>query len=96
MLLDLKNQCFGNVSGKGESRRVVTTKQLAGFQHSAFTFGYESMVHRNGVQEKDIPPAGLISFVQKGIQYLELETNLNEVSSSVCQAISVILLNHIA
>ena len=37
------------------------------------------MVHRNGVQEKDIPPAGLISFVQKGIQYLELETNLNEV-----------------
>lgn len=50
----------------------------SGFQHSAFTFGYESMVHRNGVQEKDIPPAGLISFVQKGIQYLELETNLNE------------------
>lgn len=39
------------------------------------------MVHRNGVQEKDIPPAGLISFVQKGIQYLELETNLNEVDS---------------
>jgi len=52
---------------------------LAGFQHSAFVFSYESMVHRNGDQERNIPPAGLISFVQKGIQYLELETNLNEV-----------------
>ena len=69
------------------TRLVISTKEkfirYAGFQHSAFTFGYESMVHRNGVQEKDIPPAGLISFVQKGIQYLELETNLNEVWLSI-------------
>ncbi len=52
---------------------------LAGFQHSAFTFGYESLVHKTGINGADVPPGALISFIQKGLQYLELEANLTDV-----------------
>ena len=47
-----------------------------GFQHSAFTFGYESVIHKNDINGNDVPPGALISFIQKGLQYLELEANL--------------------
>ena len=53
---------------------------FAGFTHSAFTFGYESFVHKSNIEGNDVPPGALISFVQKGLQYLELEANLNEAS----------------
>jgi hypothetical protein len=51
---------------------------IAGFLHSAFTFGYESFVHKTNINGNTVPPGALISFVQKGLQYLELEANLNE------------------
>lgn len=52
----------------------------AGFTHSAFTFGYESFVHKSDINSNDVPPGALVSFVQKGLQYLEMEANLaNEV-----------------
>ncbi len=52
----------------------------AGFTHSAFTFGYESFVHKTDINSNDVPPGALVSFVQKGLQYLEMEANLaNEV-----------------
>lgn len=50
----------------------------SGFTHSAFVFGYESFVHKSNVNGKDVPPGALITFVQKGLQYVELEANLNE------------------
>ena len=53
----------------------------AGFSHSAFVFGYESFVHKSNISGNDVPPGALISFLQKGLQYLELEANLNEVSA---------------
>jgi hypothetical protein len=54
--------------------------QESGFEHSAYTFGYESYVHKSNISGgQDIPPGALISFIQKGLQYLELEANLNEV-----------------
>lgn len=67
----------------------------AGFRHSAFTFGYESHVKKNG---EDMPPGALVSFVQKGLQYMELEANLNEVRTlfvraSARQCISLQLLS---
>uniref|UniRef100_A0A061RU95 Transducin (Beta)-like 1 n=1 Tax=Tetraselmis sp. GSL018 TaxID=582737 RepID=A0A061RU95_9CHLO len=52
--------------------------QESGFVHSAFTFGYESFVHKSQIDGNDVPPGALISFIQKGLQYLELEANLNE------------------
>jgi hypothetical protein len=53
--------------------------RAAGFSHSAFVFGYESFVHKSNISGNDVPPGALISFLQKGLQYLELEANLNEV-----------------
>ena len=50
-----------------------------GFSHSAFAFGTESSVSRSGISGADVPPGALITFLQKGLQYLELEANLNEV-----------------
>ncbi len=41
-------------------------------------FGYESFVHKSNISGNDVPPGALISFLQKGLQYLELEANLNE------------------
>ncbi|QDZ24539.1 WD40 repeat domain-containing protein [Chloropicon primus] len=50
--------------------------QESGFQHAAFTFGYESLVHKSEINGNDVPPGALISFIQKGLQYVELEANL--------------------
>lgn len=59
---------------------IFVTLQNAGFTHSAFTFGYESFVHKTDINSNDVPPGALVSFVQKGLQYLEMEANLaNEV-----------------
>eukprot|EP01028_Stygiella_incarcerata_P005562 TRINITY_DN2338_c0_g1_i1.p1 TRINITY_DN2338_c0_g1~~TRINITY_DN2338_c0_g1_i1.p1 ORF type:complete len:475 (+),score=88.49 TRINITY_DN2338_c0_g1_i1:225-1649(+) len=52
--------------------------QESGFHHSAFTFGSESLVHRSTINGQDVPPGSLVSFIQKGIQYLEIEANLTK------------------
>ena len=54
-------------------------RALPGFQHTAFSFGYESAVHKASINAQEVPPGALVSFVQKGLQYLELEANLTEV-----------------
>ena len=33
-------------------------------------------MHKNRIDSNDVPPGALISFVQKGLQYLELEANI--------------------
>ena len=53
-----------------------------GFKHSSFTFGNESQVNRVSVNGKEVPPGALISFLQKGIQYMEVEAKLK---NKVCQ-----------
>ena len=54
--------------------------QESGFTHSAYTFGYESFVSKTSIARGvELPPGALVSFIQKGLQYLELEANLNEV-----------------
>ena len=57
------------------------TPHPPGFTHAAFVFGYESLVHRADEPGGDdgVPPGALVSFVQKGLQYLELEANVGEV-----------------
>ena len=45
----------------------------AGFRHSAFTFGAESMVAKSNINGAKIPPGQLVNFVQKGLMYTELE-----------------------
>ena len=53
--------------------------QEAGFRHASFTFGYEAMVHKTApnINGNDVPPGMLVSLVQKGLQFIELEANLN-------------------
>lgn len=65
----------------------------AGFEHSAFTFGNESRVavDRISVAPSDVIPGTLVYVVQKGLQYLEVESTICEVEdddfSSVANAL---------
>ena len=49
----------------------------AGFTHTAFTFGAESNVTRTSIDPNSVPPGSLITFIQKGLHYLELEANMD-------------------
>lgn len=51
-----------------------------GFHHSAFTFAHESHMASVPIQPNLVPPAALVTFVQKGLQYMEAEANLDPVS----------------
>lgn len=55
----------------------------AGFTHAAFVFGCESSVSKSGINGKEVPVGALVSFIQKGFQYMELEANLNEEGTDV-------------
>eukprot|EP00955_Chlamydomonas_euryale_P083706 363885-Chlamydomonas_euryale.AAC.6 len=56
---------------------VMRYLQENGFSHTAFVFGHESDVTRTAVDPNNVPPGSLITFIQKGLQYLELEANLD-------------------
>ncbi|KAA8528484.1 hypothetical protein F0562_035839 [Nyssa sinensis] len=47
----------------------------SGFTHSAFALGYEAGINKSTIDGNLVPPGALVTFVQKGIQYLELEAN---------------------
>jgi len=53
--------------------------QESGFVHSSFTFVYESMLGRSNMRnaERSIPPGALITFLQKGLQYVGIEETLH-------------------
>ncbi|KAL8494523.1 hypothetical protein ACS0TY_025364 [Phlomoides rotata] len=48
----------------------------SGFTHAAFALGYEAGINKSTIDGNLVPPGALVTFVQKGIQYLELEANL--------------------
>jgi len=52
----------------------------AGFEHSAFSFGNESRVtvDRISVAPSEVVPGTLVYIVQKGLQYLEVESTITE------------------
>ncbi|XP_022895431.1 WD40 repeat-containing protein HOS15-like [Olea europaea var. sylvestris] len=49
----------------------------SGFAHTAFAFGYEAGISKNPIDGNLVPPEALIKFVQKGVQYMDMEANLN-------------------
>ncbi|GAX74780.1 hypothetical protein CEUSTIGMA_g2227.t1 [Chlamydomonas eustigma] len=57
---------------------VMRYLQESGFSHTAFVFGHESSVVKTSIDPNDVPPGSLITFLQKGLQYLELESNLED------------------
>mmetsp|Transcript_19688 Transcript_19688/g.64819 ORF Transcript_19688/g.64819 Transcript_19688/m.64819 type:complete len:497 (-) Transcript_19688:590-2080(-) len=53
--------------------------QESGHLHSAFTFAYESLVTKSTIaadHADDVPPGALISFIQKGLMYLQVEQQM--------------------
>ena len=54
--------------------------QESGFSHSAFSFGNESNIAGTNIATAgpEVPPGALISFLQKGLQYMEIENSLAE------------------
>jgi transducin (beta)-like 1 len=59
--------------------RDLSCKLIAGFMHSSYTFANESQVTKAFPDMSSTPPNALIRFVQKGLQYIEMEANLKEV-----------------
>ncbi|XP_065873556.1 WD40 repeat-containing protein HOS15 isoform X2 [Euphorbia lathyris] len=57
--------------------------QESGFTHSAFALGYEAGINKCTIDGNMVPPGALITFVQKGIQYLEMEANLSNSDGDV-------------
>ena len=55
----------------------------AGFRHSAFTFGFESLVTKSNINGSKIPPGELITLVQKGMMYTELERSVADDGADV-------------
>ncbi|AES94614.2 WD40 repeat-containing protein HOS15 [Medicago truncatula] len=51
--------------------------QESGFSHSAFVFGNEGGINKCPIDGNMVPPGALVTFVQKGLQFLEMEANLN-------------------
>lgn len=52
--------------------------QESGFTHSAYTFGFESHIAQSNINGAGIPPAALLSIIQKGLQYTEAEISVGE------------------
>jgi transducin (beta)-like 1 len=61
--------------------------QECGFVHSAFTFVNESMQGRTALRSVDstVPPGALLTFLQKGLQYVGIEEILNQENVSLTE-----------
>lgn len=59
---------------------MATTKTdlLLGFLHSAYMFGIESHISQSNINGALVPPAALLSIIQKGLQYTEAEISVGE------------------
>jgi hypothetical protein len=61
------------------TQTMFSHNYTSGFSHSAFTFAYESLVIKSSVAQTEIPPGALITFLQKGLEYVAIEEHINEV-----------------
>ncbi|KAI4387243.1 hypothetical protein MLD38_005088 [Melastoma candidum] len=57
--------------------------QESGFVHSAFALGYEAGINKCTIDGNMVPPSALVTLVQRGLQYLEMEANLNNSDTDV-------------
>ena len=55
----------------------------SGFAHTAFAFVNESQITKSPTAKVTLPPGALLAFLQKGLQYTEIEAHLNEDGSVV-------------
>lgn len=52
--------------------------QESGFHHSAYTFGIESHISQSNINGALVPPAALLTILQKGLQYTEAEVCIGD------------------
>ncbi|XP_061341149.1 WD40 repeat-containing protein HOS15-like isoform X2 [Gastrolobium bilobum] len=64
--------------------------QESGFTHSAFAFGYEAGINKCPIDGNLVPPGALVTFVQKGLQYLEMEANLSNCDADIDEDFSLL------
>lgn len=67
------------------------TGTFPGLTHAAFALGYEAGINKSPIDGNQVPPGALITIVQKGLQYIELEANLDSVSIPFLQPCSFLL-----
>lgn len=51
---------------------------ILGFHHSAYTFGIESHISQSNINGALVPPAALLTIIQKGLQYKEAEISIGD------------------
>ena len=64
--------------------------QESGHLHSAFTFAYESLVTKSSVatiHAGNVPPGALISFIQKGLMYLQVSVHTLQIKLHISQQV---------
>ncbi|KAK9946439.1 hypothetical protein M0R45_011905 [Rubus argutus] len=54
----------------------------SGFTHSAYAFGFEAGINKSTIDGNLVPPGALVTFLQKGLQFLELEADLGNSSDA--------------
>lgn len=57
---------------------LIWYNYFLGFLHSAYTFGIESHISQSNINGALVPPAALLSVLQKGLQYTEAEISIGE------------------
>ncbi|KAJ1869291.1 hypothetical protein LPJ57_005569, partial [Coemansia sp. RSA 486] len=50
----------------------------SGFLHSSYIFQFESQIYKTDREQPNVDPGTLIRVLQKGLQYMDVETHLNE------------------
>lgn len=70
----------GNMTYSSDEVNFLVYRYLqeSGFQHSAYTFGVESHISESNIDGALVPPAALLSIIQKGLQYTEAEISVGE------------------
>ena len=67
-----------------------------GFMHSAFSFGHESHLNRSSIDGSSVPPGALIAYIQKGLQYAEIEAHIHEDGTeTICNEEFSVLSSHV-
>ena len=72
----------GNVIAVVQASSSAHVSLFTGFVHTAFAFANESLITRSPVAHIDIPPGALITFLQKGLEYVGIEEHITAVVTS--------------
>jgi len=68
--------------------------QESGFSHAAFAFGNETRVAESRIDGSQVPAGALISFLQRGLAYIEIESSFTGQPSSAVEGARSLLQVH--